>query len=332
VTVGNREVYQKITDRMIAALEKGTVPWHKPWTAAGGGRPKSMSTRGPYRGVNVLLLATEAMDKSYRSPWWGTYNQIAQLSGMQRREGRRGGQYWASPDGGPRGVRKGEHGCQIVLWKKVPQTETDPDTGEKAAREILLARLFTVFNAEQADGLPEAFLAGTGQPVEEIREPQQVLDNYLRHGGPKFQHVPGDRACYSAVTDTITLPERGQFRSAEGYYATAFHEAGHSTGHASRLARESLISFSHDRQWGDELYAKEELVAQMTSAMLQAETGIEGQFSQSAAYVADWLTALKKDPNLVPQAAAQAQRACDLITEPQRQATTEPQKEMEAAA
>jgi antirestriction protein ArdC len=91
--MGNCEVYQKITDRMIAALEKGTVPWRKPWTAAGGGRPKSMSTHEPYRGINVLLLAVEAMDKGYGSPWWGTYHQIAQLCGMQLREGRRGGRY-----------------------------------------------------------------------------------------------------------------------------------------------------------------------------------------------------------------------------------------------
>jgi antirestriction protein ArdC len=330
--MGNREVYQRITDRMIAALEQGTVPWRKPWTAAGGGRPKSMSTREPYRGINVLLLATDAMDKGYRSPWWGTYNQIAQLSGMQRQAGRGGGQYWASPDGGPRGVRKGEHGSQIVLWKKVPQTEADPDTGEKTTRDILLARLFTVFNAEQAEALPEEFLAGTGQPVEQIQQPQQVLDHYLRHGGPRFRHVAGDRACYNPADDTITLPERGQFRTSAGYYATAFHEAGHSTGHARRLARESLTNFSHDRRWGDELYAKEELAAEMTSAMLQAETGIDGQFSQSAAYIADWLTALKKDPALVPHAAAQAQRACDLITEPERQGTAQPQEEAEAAA
>src|SRR6266571_4239760 len=329
--MGNREVYQKITDRMIAALEKGTVPWHKPWSAAGGGRSKSMSTREPYRGINVLLLATEAMDRGYGSPWWGTYHQIAQLSGMELREGRRGGRYWASPDGGPRGVRKGEHGCQIVLWKKVPATETDPGTGEKVTREILLARLFTVFNAEQADGLPGAFLAGP-VPAGEIREPQQVLEGYLRHGGPRLRHVAGDRAYYSAVHDLITLPGRDQFRCAQAYYDAAFHEAVHSTGHAKRLARESLTTFSHDRQFGDELYAKEELVAQMGSAMLQADTGIEGRFDQSAANIADWLTALRNDPGLVPQAAAQAQRACDLITQPERQATAQPQAEKEAAA
>jgi antirestriction protein ArdC len=106
----------------------------------------------------------------------------------------------------------------------------------------------------------------------------------------------------------------------------------HSTGHASRLARPSLTTFSHDRQFGDELYAREELVAQIGSAMLQADTGIEGRFGQSAAYIASWLTALRHDPGLIPQAAAHAQRACDLITQPERQATAQPQPEREAAA
>src|SRR5262249_11284235 len=240
--------------------------------AAGGGRPRSMTTRQPYRGINVLLLAAEAMDKDYRSPWWGTYHQIARLCGMRLREGRRGGRYRASPDGGPRGGRNGEHGCQVVLGKAVPVTETAPDSGEKATREVLLARLFTVFNAAQADGLPGTFLPGAGQPVTELRQPQQLLDGYLRHGAPALRHVPGDRASYSPARDPCILPERGKFRSAEAYYARASHEAGHSTGHATRLARESLTNFSHDRAWGDELYAKEELAAEMTSAMLQADT------------------------------------------------------------
>ncbi len=330
--MGNREVYQKITDRMIAALENGTVPWRKPWSAAGGGRPRSMSTGQPYRGINVLLLGTEAMGRGYGSPWWGTYHQIAQLSGMEPRQGRRGGRYWASPDGGPRGVRKGEHGCQILLWKTVPAAETDPGTGETVTREILLAKLFTVFNAEQADGLPGTFQARPGQPADLLGEPQQVLDGYLRRGGPRLRHVAGDRAYYSAVHDLITLPGQNQFGTVEAYYDAAFHEAVHSTGHASRLARPSLTTFSHDRAFGDELYAREELVAQMGSAMLQAETGIEGRFGQSAAYIAGWLTALRNDPGLVPHAAACAQRACDLITQPQRQATAQPQPEREAAA
>lgn len=333
-TGGNAEVYEAITGRIIKALEGGTVPWRKPWSTATGGRPRSMSTRQPYQGVNTLLLALTVMDSGYTSPWWGTYNQVAELAGMERREGHNGHQYWASPDGTPRGVRKGEKGTQVVLWKTAQRTETNPDTGEREAKSFPLARMFTVFNAEQAEQLPERFDPGkTGEPVAEVREPEAVLNGYLGHGGPRVRWLHQDRAYYRPADDMITMPERSQFKTPEGYYSTLFHEVGHSTGHADRLARESLTNFSHDRKWGDALYAREELVAEMTSAMLQAETGIETdhQFDQSAAYVQSWLGALKEDARLVPQAAAAAQRAVSLITEPQRQAEPVAEPEAEAA-
>ena len=326
--MSNQEVYEEITARMIRALEGGTVPWRKPWSPATGGRPRSMSTRQPYKGINTLLLAVESMDKGYTSPWWGTYNQIAERAGMVKRTNTRTGhEYWASPDGTPRGVRKGEKSTRVVLWKAGTKNEVDPDTGEKTKRPVLLAKMFSVFNAEQADQLPDRYYPDRegSEPVDEIRDAQQVLDGYVNQpGGPALRHVPGDRAYYRWGTDEITLPERSQFKTSEGYYATAFHEAGHSTGHKSRLDREAS-DFSHDRKWGDPIYAREELVAEMTAAMLQAETGMETdeQFDQSAAYVTNWLGALEKDPKLVPQAAAAAQRAVDRITEPQRQAEHE---------
>jgi antirestriction protein ArdC len=150
--------------------------------------------------------------------------------------------------------------------------------------------------------------------------------------------VAGDRAYYTYATDVITLPAREQFKTSEGYYATAFHEATHSTAHKDRLAREAATNFSHDRKWGDPVYAREELVAEMGSAMLQAETGMQTdhEFGQSAAYVQSWLNALEKDPQLITQAAAAAQRAVDRITEPQRQAERDDPEakhtQMEAAA
>jgi antirestriction protein ArdC len=225
----------------------------------------------------------------------------------------------------------------VVLWKTGTKNETDPETGDKIQRQALLARMFTVFNAEQADGLPERYQgpARGGQPVAEIRDAQQAVDGYLQHGGPQLRHVSGDRAYYSTGDDMVTVPTREQFKTAAAYYSTVFHELGHSTGHKDRQARESLVNFSHERRWGDALYAKEELVAEMTNAMLAAETGIETdhEFEQSAAYIQSWLRELERDPKLVPQAAAAAQRAADLITERQRQTEkdTEPERELEAA-
>jgi putative DNA primase/helicase len=258
--MSNPEVYEAVTRRMIKALEAGTVPWRKPWSPATGGRPRSMSTRQPYKGINTLLLAVEVLDKGYTSPWWGTYNQVAERAGMERRTNpRTGHQYWVSPDGTPRGVRKGEKGTQIVLWKTGEKTETDPDTGEKTRRQVLLARPFYVFNAEQAEGLPDRYQgpACGGEPADEIKDAQEVLDGYLASGGPTLRHVEGDRAYYTYSTDVITLPAKSQFKTAEGYYATAFHEATHSTAHKDRLAREAAVNFSHDRKWGDAIYARE---------------------------------------------------------------------------
>ena len=135
--------------------------------------------------------------------------------------------------------------------------------------------------------------------------------------------MAGDRANYHWRTDTIRLPLPGQFATPEGYYATAFHECAHSTGHASRLARPGIVGFDH---FGSERYAKEELAAQMTSSILCAHTGIDTaeQFANSASYIASWLRALHDDNKLVISAAAQAQRASDLVIQPSRQAEPDP--------
>lgn len=282
------DVHQDVTDRMISALEKGTVPWRKPWNCAMV-RPTSMTTRQPYHGINTLLLGMASMEAGYSSPFWGTYRQIAALGGQ---------------------VRRGEHGTHILLWKSVPRWITN-DEGDREQIPVLLAREFTVFNAEQADGLPARYFPGPAD-AETLPQPQQVLDAYLA-GGPSFRHVAGDRAYYQPATDAITLPERGQFRSPAHYYSTAFHEAGHSTGHASRLDREGITTAG--TTFGCERYAREELVAQMTSTFVLTMLGIDTAelFDNSAAYLASWLKALQDDKKLVISAAAAAEKASSLI-------------------
>jgi len=189
-------------------------------------------------------------------------------------------------------------------------------------------RYYRVFNAAQADRLPDRFYPVPGQDPE-ITAPQEVLDRYLAEG-PQLLHVPGDRADYHPASDTIRLPLRSQFRSAEYYYATAFHEAGHSTGHPDRLNRPGIAAFDH---FGSGQYAREELAAQMTSSLLCAQTGIDNPetFGNSASYIAGWLSALNDDHKLVIAAAAQAQRACDLINQPEREPAKPSEHHPEAA-
>jgi antirestriction protein ArdC len=178
-------------------------------------------------------------------------------------------------------------------------------------------RYYRAFNAAQADHLPARFHPAP-EPDSQISAPQTVLDGYLARG-PALRHVTGNRAAYHPATDTIRLPLRSQFRSPEQYYATAFHEAAHSTGHPSRLNRPGIAAFDH---FGSDKYAREELVAEMTSSILCAETGTDNPelFDNSAAYIAGWLSALNHDRTLVVAAAAQAQRACDLINQAEHQA------------
>jgi antirestriction protein ArdC len=286
-------IHQIVTGRMIAALQAGTVPWRKPWQAAG--QPRSMSTGQPYRGINPFLLGLTAAEEGYPSPYWGTYRQISELGGQ---------------------VRRGERSTLVVFWKQARAEQRDPQTGELTVKQAPVLRYYRLFNAAQADHLPERFYPVPAEHTE-IKQPQAMLDGYLAHG-PTLVHVAGDRADYHPATDTIRLPLPAQFRSPEGYYATAFHEAGHSTGHPARLNRPGVAAFDH---FGSGQYAREELTAQMTSALLCAQTGIDdpATFANSASYIAGWLRALDGDHRLVITAAAGAQHASDLITGPERQ-------------
>jgi antirestriction protein ArdC len=289
-------IHRIVTERMIAALQRGTIPWRKPWHPATG-QPRSMATGQPYRGVNLFLLSLTAGEEGYASPYWATYRQTAALGGQ---------------------VRKGERSTLVVFWKKAETEHRDPQTGEVTVRAVPVLRYYRVFNAHQADGLPDRFYPAPGEH-QPIAAPQAVLDGYLARG-PQLVHVAGDRADYHPATDIIRLPLLSQFRNAEGYYAAAFHEAGHSTGHPHRLDRPGIAAFDH---FGSGKYAREELIAEMTSSILCARTGIDDPdlFDNSAAYIANWLTVLDGDHKLVITAAAHAQHATDLITQPEREPT-----------
>ena len=315
----NADIQRAVTDRIMDKLRAGHIPWAKPWRYAAGaaGYPVNVASRQAYRGINPMLLSLDAADKSFSSPWWGTFGQWAERCGMVKRTSpRTKREYWYSPDGEPRGVLKGQTGTKIVLSKKVFVQETDPVTGEVTRKRVPLLRFFTVFNAEQCGHVPPRYLptAEAWEPVAEITEPQQVADCYFANGGPQLVHQRGDKADYNWRIDVLRMPERDQFTTPEGYYGALFHEMGHSTGHKSRLNREPAQLLGQWRK-GDKIYAREELTAQMTSAMLQAETGIEcpEELNRSAAYIENWLQALADDYRLVPHAASAAQKAIDLI-------------------
>lgn len=288
----NADVYEQVTNRIITALEAGTVPWQQPWIS--GGFPVSMSSNKPYRGINVWLLLMAAAENGYCSPWWGTYKQITEHGGQ---------------------VRKGEKSTLVILWKSFYPKGTDPTDPE--AEQVWMLRTFRVFNAEQADGLPEKFYpaAETSADSHEIADAELTIKGYLdRDGAPSMHHDVNGQAFYNPASDEIHVPSMDGHRSPEHYYATMFHEMGHSTGHSSRLDRDGVSdSAAH---FGSAKYASEELVAQMTSTMLCAITGTETEdvFDNSAAYIAGWLRKLSDDHKLIVKAATAAQAATELIS------------------
>jgi len=297
-------VHDAITQRMIDALEAGTVPWQKPWGASRGW-PRSMATAERYKGINVLLLGMTALEREYDSPWWGTYRQIQKLGGQVLKGQNRD---------------NGTGSTTIVFYESREKEEHNLETGELELVKFGVAKAFQVFNAAQCEGLPERFYPQPGGD-EVLAKPETVLDGYLANGGPKLRHVAGDRAYYSCDgSDTITMPLRTQFRSPAHYYSTAFHETTHSTGWTTRLNRPGIANFDH---FGSGQYAKEELVAQMGSAMLVADTGMDepGLFANSAAYISSWLGKLENDHRLVSSAASLAQKAVELIVQPVARST-----------
>lgn len=251
------------------------APWHRPWTTQ---LPRNIVTGREYRGINVFLLAS----RGYGSPHWLTYKQATERGGH---------------------VRKGQHGAKVVFWK-IGKREVEHADGEAIDRKSVLLRYYTVFNLEQCEGIAAPEAVRVVNPIEECER--------IVHGMPDLPAIEQDgRAWYRPSTDTVGIPARNAFESAEGYYSTLFHELTHSTGHPKRIGREGIEKLN---TFASETYSKEELVAEMGAAMLCGVAGIERlTLPNSAAYLKSWTDVLKGDSRMVISAASQAQKAADYI-------------------
>lgn len=274
------KVNEILTEQIIKKLEAGDVPWRKPWKSSFLDQ-KNAITKRPYRGLNVMLLAMQG----YECPEWATYKQIEEKGGH---------------------VRKGEKSTAIVFWKFSKFKEKDAK-GEEIERQTAFTRYYRVFNLEQCEGI-EWEKPEPGEAVDSIAEAERIVDGFS--GKPEILWKIGDRACYAPFLDQVTMPKREQFETSEDLYATLFHELVHSTGHENRLGR-STVGKSY---FGSHEYSKEELIAEIGAAFLCSKAGIvQKTLDNSAAYIKHWLKALKDDANMVVMAAAQAQKAFDLI-------------------
>lgn len=276
-------VYEIVTEKIIAQLEQGVIPWHQPWAAVGA--PVNLPTGRRYRGINVLLLSCAG----YSSPYWMTYRQGKLMGGQ---------------------VRGGEKSTLIVFWKWLEvDSEPEPES-EETVRRIPFLRYYRVFNLEQVDGIPPSRIpAAETRPVRPLAAAQALVD--AMPNPPRIAHG-GDKAFYRPSTDSIQMPKPEAFDSPETFHATLFHELTHASGHPSRLGRFDLSACL--APFGSAEYSREELIAEVGAAFLCAEAGIENAtLTNSAAYIQNWLGVLKNDRRMVVLAAAQAQRAVDLI-------------------
>src|SRR5205085_876816 len=278
--VSRRSPAETITAAIVERLEAGTRPWVQPWTGASVSRPlRACGT--PYQGINVLWLWMAAEAAGHSSPYWMTYRQ-SQLLGSQ--------------------VRKGERGTVAIFCRTYQAEEADEDDDAEGSRIRRVLKSFTVFNACQIDGLPGRYFPEP-RPVPPPTERDSVLDRFFAAVPAKIRHW-GAEAAYSPVLDQVTMPEPGLFRDLDHYRATLAHELSHWTGHQNRLARQMSGRF------GSEAYAMEELVAELSSAMLGAELGLPvGHLDHHASYLASWLKVLKADSRAILTVAAKAEEA-----------------------
>ena len=271
------DIYAAITDRIIAQMEQGIIPWQKPWISSG--KAISHATGKPYSLLNQMLLG--------RPGEYLTFRQCQEAGGK---------------------VKKGEKSSMVVFWKWIEQE--DEETGE--TKEVPFLRYYNVFHIDQCEGIQAKYTTAAHFPdgASTVETAQEIIYDYLEREGVKLTHSEGDRAFYRPSTDEILLPLRKQFVSTAEYYGTIFHELTHSTGHPSRLNRLDKVA-----AFGSDVYSKEELVAEIGAAALVNHCGLESptSFRNNAAYIQNWLSVLKGDKRFIVSAAGKAEKAVNLI-------------------
>jgi antirestriction protein ArdC len=284
------DVYARVTNKIIAELESGVRPWVKPWDehfTTGRITKPLRSNAVPYKGINVLLLWAEAVAKGYRSPFWITFRQATEWNAH---------------------VRRGEKAALVVYASSVQKVEKSQETGEGEERSIPFLKGYSVFNAEQIEGLPAIFQAKPDSRFESEAERIQHAELFFRNTKATIRER-GGQAYYAQAGDYIQVPPIEAFREPADFYSTLAHETIHWTKHPSRLARE----FGR-KAWGDEGYATEELVAELGSAFLAADLEIRPiPPAENASYIDHWLRVLKGDKRAIFSAASHAQRAADYL-------------------
>ena len=281
------DIYARITDRIVADLEKGVRPWMQPWRISnvGGRVTRPLRHNGlPYSGMNVLLLWSETVARGFTNPMWMTFKQALELGGA---------------------VRKGETGSTVVFASRFTKTKTDAG-GEEFDREIPFLKAYSVFNIAQIEGLPDNYYEQQAEPARDPIARVEHADRFFTNTGAVIRHG-GSQAYYAPSLDIIQMPHFESFRDAASYVAVLSHEATHWTAARHRVDRDlSSYGKNHSER------AREELIAELGSCFLCADLGIAPEFeprADHASYLASWLKVLADDKRAIFSAAAHAQRA-----------------------
>ena len=309
----SEQYVRQVADELMEQIKEGVAPWQKPWKPGEKCIPENLATGKPYTGGNSIYLMSRGIRQGHGDNRWGTYKQIEAAGGH---------------------VRKGERGTKVLFYTDRARITAKDEAGkplkdkdgkpvyEEAQRNHPVVRQYTVFNAEQADGLKLPERETKSQPEWKAHENAEAV---MRGSGVRINHVAGDRAYYNLQTDKVTLPERGQFPTPVAYYQTALHELGHATGHPDRMNRKSLQE-GVAAGYGSEAYAREELRAEISAMMTGQKVGVGHDGSRGAAYVENWLEVLKKEPREIYHAASEAQKISDHLTQPMRERSAEAEK------
>ncbi|MDX5422246.1 MAG: ssDNA-binding domain-containing protein [Hymenobacteraceae bacterium] len=306
------QLAEQVTTEVVEQLNKGTVPWQKPWTCYG--LPKNYASGRHYEGFNAFYLHYLTAKRCFTAPYFLTFKQARELGGR---------------------VRKGEKGAQIVYWKvyaKNADTQAEEQATEKENRSgsVFLPFLWTVFNIDQVEGVDYRLPTSPERNAQQrIAACQAVVDHYPAPR-PRILHG-GGQAFYAPTSDMVRVPELRHFISPEAYHATLFHELIHSTGHAARLDR--FTEEEKASRFGDESYSREELIAEMGASFLCAFTGIrEMVFQNSVAYLQGWASRLRNDNTMVIYAGNKAFKAASYILGLKPEASQQEQPPLASAA
>ena len=294
---GSTDLYARVTELIVAELEKGRIPWRKRWGILEDGRAEvaqNFVSKRAYTGINSVLLGCA----QYERPYFLTFKQATEIGGS---------------------IRKGAKGNLVVFWNVLEkEKEVTNRKGETKTKKVgvPLLRYYHVFNVSDVEGvtieLPKLLTLDAIIDANRIEACEAIYSNYVT--APEIVHRDPSRAFYSPLLDYVNMPRPSAFDCPEAYYCVLFHELIHSTGHGDRLNREELVKSDG---FGGERYAKEELTAEIGSCYLAGSCGIDltdhRLLTNSAAYLQNWLSALKGDKTLIFRASGQAQKAADYI-------------------